>query len=232
MKSLVSYEFPASSTISEKLASKLDDKTYRHEYMVEGVKTWVARQVRALREQREWSQADTARETGKKQSAISRIEDPDYGKLSLQTLFDLASAFDLPLVVQFTEWKDWLERMDDVSVEALEQDGFSKDQLAGFSTQQFVANVADREAVAVNNIVQIASPIRMQSGYSAFPIVETYSRELLAENLNSWHLDLLTVHADQFVSGGFQESVFDEAPEDILEMPDACVIQSVEHRRG
>jgi transcriptional regulator with XRE-family HTH domain len=137
MKSLVEYEFPALSTWSEKLAPKLDSREYRHAYMMEGVKTWIARQVRALREQRDWSQGDLARDSGTRQSAISRIEDPDYGKLSLQTLFDLASAFDLPLLVQFTEWSDWLNRMEDVSTEVLQKDSFNLNELSARPSFQF-----------------------------------------------------------------------------------------------
>jgi transcriptional regulator with XRE-family HTH domain len=105
--------------------------------MTEGVKTWIARQVRSLREQRDWSQGDLARESGKKQSAISRIEDPDYGQLTLQTLFDLAKAYDLPLLVQFVEWQDWLYRMEDVSTEALRKESFDGEQLAALSGLQY-----------------------------------------------------------------------------------------------
>ena len=140
MKSFVTYNVPALSTWSEKLVPKLTDRAYRHAYMEEGVKAWIARQVRALREQRDWSQDDLARESGKKQSAISRIEDPDYGQLTLQTLFDLAKAYDLPLLVQFVEWQDRLYRMEDVSTEALRKEPFDGEHLAALSGQQYLAS--------------------------------------------------------------------------------------------
>jgi hypothetical protein len=73
----------------------------------------------------------------KPQSAISRIEDPDYGKLSLQTLFDLAKVYDLPLLVQFVEWPDWLNRMEEVSTEALQKESFNADELSALSSLQF-----------------------------------------------------------------------------------------------
>lgn len=119
----------ASYTWSEKFVSKLANKDYRHAYMKEGVRSWIARQVRILREQRGWSQEDLGHETNKPQSAISRIEDPDYGRLSLQTLFDLASAYDVGILVQFVTWDDWLSRMDDVSIEAMQKDSFDGEQL-------------------------------------------------------------------------------------------------------
>jgi transcriptional regulator with XRE-family HTH domain len=144
MKSFGVYEYPGLSKWSEKLVPKLENREYRHAYMIEGVKSWIARQVRALREQRGWSQGDLAHESGKRQSNISRIEDPDYGQMTLQTLFDLAAAYDLPLLVQFTEWADWLNRMEEVGTDALQKDSFNADNLTARSAW-------------VNNIYSIGS---------------------------------------------------------------------------
>jgi transcriptional regulator with XRE-family HTH domain len=140
MLPVTQYSFPTSLPWSEKLVSKLNESSYRHAYMMEGVKTWIARQVRTLREQRHWSQDDLGRETEKPQSAISRVEDPDYGKLTLQTLFDLARAYDLPLLVQFVEWSDWLARMNDASTEALRKESFSATALSSLWTGQIYYN--------------------------------------------------------------------------------------------
>jgi transcriptional regulator with XRE-family HTH domain len=140
MSSVTQYRFPASLPWSEKLVSKLSERDYRHAYMMEGVKTWIARQVRALREQRGWSQDDLGRETEKPQSAISRVEDPDYGKLTLQTLFDLARAYDVPLLVQFVEWSDWLCRMNDRSTASLQRESFSASALADIGAGQVGVN--------------------------------------------------------------------------------------------
>ena len=140
MSSVIQYSFPTSLPWSERLISKLSEPSYRHAYMMQGVKNWIARQVRTLREQRDWSQEDLGRETGKPQSAISRVEDPDYGKLTLQTLFDLARAYDLPLLVQFVEWSDWLSRMDDVSTEALRKESFSATALRDLGAGQISYN--------------------------------------------------------------------------------------------
>jgi transcriptional regulator with XRE-family HTH domain len=114
---------------SNALVRELTDAEFRHEYMADQVRSWIAFQIRALREQRRWNQADLARESGKTQSVISRVEDPDYGKLSLQTCLELAAAYDLPLLVQFVEWDDWLSRMSNMSPSALRKRSFDANRL-------------------------------------------------------------------------------------------------------
>jgi transcriptional regulator with XRE-family HTH domain len=97
--------------------------------MMDQVRSYIAFQIRALREQRGWSQADLAETSGKTQSVISRLEDPDYGKLSLQTCLEIAVSYDLPLLVQFVEWDDWLLRMSNMSPSAFRKKGFDAGQL-------------------------------------------------------------------------------------------------------
>lgn len=47
------------------------------------------------------TQANLARLLGTTQAAVSRLEDPDYGRLSVKTLIDLAKVFDVGLSVKF-----------------------------------------------------------------------------------------------------------------------------------
>jgi transcriptional regulator with XRE-family HTH domain len=114
---------------SKELVRELADEEFRHEYMMDQVRSYIAFQIRALREQRRWSQGDLANKADKTQSVISRLEDPDYGKLSLQSCLEIAGAYDLPLLVQFVEWDDWLSRMSNVSPSALRKRSFDADRL-------------------------------------------------------------------------------------------------------
>jgi transcriptional regulator with XRE-family HTH domain len=114
---------------SSELVHELSDDEFRHEYMMDQVRSYIAFQIRALREQRRWNQADLAKAANKTQSVISRLEDPDYGKLSLQSCLEIAVAFDLPLLVQFVEWEDWLKRMSNLSPSALRKRSFDANRL-------------------------------------------------------------------------------------------------------
>src|ERR1700721_2321265 len=119
--------------LTKKLLEKLGRKSYREAYVEENVRTGIAYQIRALREARGWSQKKLAEAMGKPQSVLSRIEDPDYGKLSIQTLLEVASAFDIALIVQFADFPEFVKRMEDVSPEALNRESFSETKFTALS---------------------------------------------------------------------------------------------------
>lgn len=111
---------------SEKLLNKLRRRSYRAAYVDENVRTGIAYQIRALREQRGWSQKKLAEVLGKPQSVVSRIEDPDYGKLSVQTLLEIAEALDIALLIRYVAFPDFIAQMRAVTPEALRADSFNE----------------------------------------------------------------------------------------------------------
>jgi transcriptional regulator with XRE-family HTH domain len=90
-----------SKSMEKTILRMINSKSARDAYVRAEVSTFLAHQVRALRNQRGWSQKELAEKIKTKQSFISRIEDPSYGKISLKTLFDLSQAFDVGLQVKF-----------------------------------------------------------------------------------------------------------------------------------
>jgi transcriptional regulator with XRE-family HTH domain len=64
-----------------------------------------------MREHAKWSQDELAKKVGMNQNAISRLENPGYGKATLTTLRRIASALDVALVVRFVSFRqlaDWV----------------------------------------------------------------------------------------------------------------------------
>src|SRR5207253_5241953 len=88
--------------------------------VLEYIKNGVPYQIRSLREQRGWTQGYLGETAGKRQHGISRLEDPRYGsKLSIKSLLEIASAFDVALLIKFVPFSKLLNEYDDVSPEAL-----------------------------------------------------------------------------------------------------------------
>jgi transcriptional regulator with XRE-family HTH domain len=99
---------------------KFRSKAYRDSYLHSRVRGFIAYQIHALREKLGLSQAQFAELTGKQQSTISRLENTEYGKVSVQTLLDIASATNVALVVKFASYPDFVAQTSNMSVSALQ----------------------------------------------------------------------------------------------------------------
>jgi len=123
----------------EKLISKLKDKEYRDAFVSALITTGIPFQIKALREQRTWAQKELGKLADMAQESISRLEDPNYGTLNLNTLKRLAAAFDVGLMVRFVPFSDLVEWDINLSNESLEVTSFNeevyfKEQSAGISS--------------------------------------------------------------------------------------------------
>lgn len=147
---------------SEQFVGQLSDKEIRDEFVADQVRTRIASLIRVLREQedRRWTQTELGQRAGKPQNVISRYEDPDYGKMSLQTLLEVASAFDLPVWVDIPEWEDWFEHIKDVPSSKTKRSSFNLEKLAG------QARAAKNRAMtgSASNLFQIPRSNQNNSG--------------------------------------------------------------------
>ena len=87
--------------LQNSLRRELRDKGYAHEYAQSFLYSYVATQIKAIREQRRMTQSQLGDAIGTTQAGISRIENVDYSSWNIRTLLKLARAFDVRLRVSF-----------------------------------------------------------------------------------------------------------------------------------
>lgn len=107
---------------------RLKSKMYRDAYLESQVHGWISHQFRALRISMGLTQKEMAQKIGKPQSVVSRLENDDYGKVSVQTLLDVAHAIDIALLVQFVSYPDFLVRMRDKSNASMVPENLSQSE--------------------------------------------------------------------------------------------------------
>jgi transcriptional regulator with XRE-family HTH domain len=125
----------------EGLHKRLANKKYRDAFVASRIAQTIAFQARLLRQRKDLSQAELAKELGTSQNAISRLENPQYGKPSISTLRKIASFFNVGLVVRFaplSEIADWSSNLSERSVNVPD---FDHDM--GFLERKPVAAVHD-----------------------------------------------------------------------------------------
>ena len=98
------------------------NKGYRDGYLQTHVRGSIAYQVQGLRAKTGKTQVEFAELTGKKQSTISRLENTEYGRVSVQTLLDIACANNVALLVRFVDYPQFLRDTSDMSQKALRPD--------------------------------------------------------------------------------------------------------------
>lgn len=103
------------------------DRESREFYGEAAVEQGLAYQIKVNRERRKMSQRELGKIVGTRQSAISRMEDPDYGSHSIPKLLKVAHAFDCALLVKLVPF----------SMLAVEAEHLSEDDLyaAGYDEE-------------------------------------------------------------------------------------------------
>jgi|GEM_PF-585072 len=109
------------SDINETLRAELKDPEYSEGYAESFLDSYVATQIKVLREQAGLSQQGLAEIIGTKQGAISRIEDVNYSQWSISTLKKLARAFRVRLKVSFETYGSLITEVETFSRASLER---------------------------------------------------------------------------------------------------------------
>src|SRR5665213_79996 len=95
----------------EELLASLRNEDYRRAFVGERVRSSMALQIRALRDQRVMSQKQLGDAIGMAQTWVSKLENPDYGKMSVATLLRLAAAFDTDLEIKFRPFSKTIDHL-------------------------------------------------------------------------------------------------------------------------
>ncbi|PWU05300.1 MAG: hypothetical protein C5B51_14940 [Terriglobia bacterium] len=90
--------------IADQLRTELVEPEFSEGYAESFLNSYIATQLKVLRQQRGFTQAKLAELLGTTQTVISRIENINYSSWNIGTLKKLARAFELRLRVSFEEY--------------------------------------------------------------------------------------------------------------------------------
>lgn len=119
-------------TKRQQILRSLENTEYRREFAAD-IGTGLAFQIRLLRENRGWIQEQLADRMGKRQETISQWENPDYGRYTLNTLRELAAAFDVALLVRFAPFSELVDWSINLTPERLAPPSFDEESQPTFT---------------------------------------------------------------------------------------------------
>jgi transcriptional regulator with XRE-family HTH domain len=99
-----------------------ESKEYREEFAALEMKRGVSFQIRAMLNNRGWTQEELAEKAGLSQGVVSRAQNPDYGNLTVNTITRVADGFGVVFLgrfVGYSEFIEWLENTDEESINPL-----------------------------------------------------------------------------------------------------------------
>jgi len=113
----------------ERLREELKDPEYSEGYAESFLDSYIATQIKVLREQAGLSQQGLAQLLGTGQGVISRIENVNYSKWNVSTLKKLARAFRVRLKISFETYGSLLSDVASFSRESLQREPRERDHL-------------------------------------------------------------------------------------------------------
>jgi transcriptional regulator with XRE-family HTH domain len=156
--------------VRQDLAAKFEDKDYRDAFVAEQIFSRLPLKIRCMREDQELTQKQLGTLAGMAQTWVSKLEDPNYGKLTISTLLKLASAFDVGLQVDFVPFSRILDDSLRLSTESFVVTRFEVD--AGLSENQGVTgtrNVTVSNAAMATVIAFPSYAVAASSGDATAP---------------------------------------------------------------
>ena len=180
----------------EKTIRRLMKPSARHAFVEAEAATAIAHQIRVLRQDRGLSQHQLARKLNTTQTAVSRLEDPSYGRLTVSTLLALSHVFDVALQVKFVSTvrllkETWKIRKSDLVIEAFEEEV----KRVGFYGKYLTARLA---AEALPTVF----PLELEHSPSPSPL-GTFS---VTQNVRHFYVSTSNVSSGEFAAVQISES--------------------------
>jgi hypothetical protein len=122
---------PADSQRLLALAEKFHDKHYRDSYVAGHTRQMLARQMRNFRG--ELPQGEFGELIGKRQTVVSRLENPNYGAWQLRTMFEIASKLNVAVFVRFVDFPTFLKYSNDFSDRAFHPKPYDETEVNKFA---------------------------------------------------------------------------------------------------
>ena len=129
MSSLTRVGPAGTTSVRRQLFESIKDRGYRSAFVQERVRSSVALQIRALREQRnKITQRQLGHALGMAQTWVSKLENPEYGKMSVATLLRLAEAFNTDLEIKFRPFSTTIDTLSTQGPEYFRVPGFEEEK--------------------------------------------------------------------------------------------------------
>lgn len=159
----------------EQMWENLRDKDFRGQFIDEHINVGIAFQIRSLRNRQNLKQSELAQLLGVKQPLVSSWENPNYGKYTLNTLKDLAKAFDVGLLARFVPLSTLIDWTVDLTSDAIAPPSFNEEEKLGAAspilvTSSLIESTKDtdvydlklEESVSSKPALSIPSPVQAE----------------------------------------------------------------------
>jgi transcriptional regulator with XRE-family HTH domain len=117
------------SELIKDFRQKFQDEEYRNSYAEGFLNSYVAAQIKMLREQRGMTQEQLGEKIGTQQSGIARLENTNYSAWKTETLVRLCRAFHVRLKISFEEFGTLPPEIESFNRDALQRRPFDKDPI-------------------------------------------------------------------------------------------------------
>jgi hypothetical protein len=125
---------PVTSRRLSNLSEQFHDKQYRDGYVAAHTRSVLARQMRNFRG--DLSQGEFGELIGKRQTVVSRLENPSYGAWQLRTMFDVAKKMGVAVFVRFVDFPTFLKYSGDLSDNALRPQAYNEDAIEELAKEE------------------------------------------------------------------------------------------------